>query len=226
MPGMADQRLVPVFPLPEVVFFPKTVLPLHVFETRYRQMVQDAMEKDGRIAVALLQPGLPTDDGRAEPPYFAVATIGMMDGIERTRDGRFHFRLVGEERVRLGAAEHDKPYRLVRAVAIPERAVNEENETIRRAKLDLLASQGCLVRELSGGDAPGVIFDDRVPFENVVNGTCASLPIEAAQRQRLLELDDLVERHRRASKILDDVLQRVLHLKALRSTDEGAGGLN
>jgi Lon protease-like protein len=48
---------VPVFPLPGVVFFPRTVLPLHVFEPRYRAMVRDAVRGEGLIAVSLLRPG-------------------------------------------------------------------------------------------------------------------------------------------------------------------------
>ena len=53
---MAELRI-PVFPLPEVVFFPGTVLPLHVFEPRYRRMVADCLAGDGRLAVAMLRPG-------------------------------------------------------------------------------------------------------------------------------------------------------------------------
>lgn len=52
---------VPMFPLPDVVFFPKTYLPLHVFEERYREMVQDCLDGPGRIAVPLLRPGWERD---------------------------------------------------------------------------------------------------------------------------------------------------------------------
>lgn len=225
MPRMADSRAIPVFPLPDVVFFPRTVLPLHVFETRYRAMVKDALASDARIAVALLEPGWEKSYAGA-PPFHAVATIGRMEGVETTPDGRYHFRLVGETRVRLGAVEKETPYRMARAVEIREGTVDEGDEPIRRAKLDLLASQGCLLRELSRGDYAGLILDERLPFEEVVNSVCASLPAEPALKQSLLELDDLLERHRRASALLDDVLQRVLHLKSLRSRDEGPSGLN
>ena len=53
-PGSA---IVPIFPLPDVTFFPRTVLPLHVFEARYRMMVIDALERERRLVVVKLKPG-------------------------------------------------------------------------------------------------------------------------------------------------------------------------
>ncbi len=212
---MAASRALPVFPLPDVVFFPGTVLPLHVFETRYRAMVKDALAADNVLAVALLQPGWEQRyDG--SPAYFPVATAGRMEEIETTRDGRYYFRLNGLTRVRLGEVLRETPYRFVRAEEYPERPVDENDPAIRRAKLDLLASQVYLVRELTGNDQPRMVFDERMPFATAVNHACASLPSEPSVRQELLELDDLVERHQRVAAILDDILRRVLSLKAGR----------
>lgn len=218
-------RSIPVFPLPDVVFFPGTVLPLHVFETRYRAMVKDALAADGTIAVALLQPGW---DRRyaGNPEYFPVATAGKMEDIETTPDGRYYFKLVGAVRVRLGEVVRDAPYRLVRAEEIPERPVAESDPSIHRAKLDLFASQVYLVRELTGDDHPRLVLDERMSFEAAVNGACASLPSEPAIRQALLELDDLVERHDRAARILDEILQRVLLLKSTRGGGVSTGSVN
>lgn len=222
---MPDERVVAVFPLPDVVFFPRTVLPLHVFETRYRAMVKDALEADSRLAVALLKPGWRADYERS-PAFFSVATIGRIEDLEMTRDGRYHFRLVGQARIRLGEVVRDTPYRLVRYVPLPERPIAVGDPEIQRAKLDLLASHGCLLRELTGTELPGFVLDETIPFEAAVNGACAGLPSEPSVRQDLLELDDLVDRYRRAAGMLDEVLQRVLHLKSLRSRDEGDSGVN
>jgi Lon protease-like protein len=207
-------REIPVFPLPDVVFFPQTMLPLHVFETRYRAMVKDALGADGTIAVALLRPGW-EQRYAGNPDCYAIATAGRMEDIETTKDGRYYFKLAGTVRVRLGEVVRDAPYRLVRAEEIPEPELDESDPSIRRAKLDLLATQVCLLRELTGNDAPRLVLDERMSFAAAVNAACASLPTEAALRQTLLEIDDLRARHRRASEILDEILQRVL---ALRST--------
>jgi len=222
---MTVTRAIPVFPLPDVVFFPGTVLPLHVFETRYRRMVKDALAADGTIAVALLRPGW-EQKYQGNPEYFPIATAGRMEDIESTPDGRYYFKLVGSVRVRLGEVVRDAPYRLVRAEEIPEPAVAESDPSIRRAKLDLFASQVYLVRELTGDEHPRLVLDERMPFAAAVNGACASLPSEPQVRQSLLELDDLIERQRRAARILDEILERVLSLKATRDGAAGSGTVN
>jgi Lon protease-like protein len=222
---MSGTRLVPVFPLPDLVFFPGTVLPLHVFESRYRAMVRDALAADRSIAVALLRPGWEREY-EGSPAFHEIATLGRMEEIETTVDGRYLFRLVGIGRVRLGEPVQETPYRIVRAAEIPEHAIDEADPAVRRAKLDLLASQVCLARELAGTEYSGLVLDDGLSFEAAVNGACAILPIDNALRQALLELDDLLERHRRAAKILDEILDRVLRLKSMRGRDEGPTGLN
>jgi hypothetical protein len=114
----------------------------------------------------------------------------------------------------------------VSAEEIPEASVDEDNPAIRRAKLDLLASQVCLVRELTGNDVPKLVLDERVSFASAVNGACASLPTEPAIRQTLLELDDLMARYRRAIEILDDILKRVLVLKSAPEGGASSRGVN
>ncbi len=219
---MSVIRQIPVFPLPDVVFFPGTALPLHVFETRYRAMVKDALAADRTIAVALLQPGWERQYA-GNPACFAVATAGTIEELATTQDGRYYFKLAGSVRVRLGEVVRDAPYRLVRAEEIPENPVDESDPEIRSRKLDLLATQVCLMRELTGNDSPSLVFDERMGFAAAVNGACAGLPAEAAIRQALLELDDLKERHRRATGILNEILKRVL---ALKSAPDGAPGVN
>ena len=73
---------------------------------------------------------------------------------------------------------------------------------------------------------PGLVLDESLSFEAAVNGACAILPVENAVRQTLLELDDLLERHKRAAAIMDEILGRVLRLKSMRGRDEGESGLN
>jgi Lon protease-like protein len=149
-----------------------------------------------------------------------------MEELETTSDGRYYFKLAGSVRVRLGEVVRDAPYRLVRAQEIPERPVDENDPAICRAKLDLLATQVCLVRELTGNDVPRLVLDERISFEAAVNGACASLPSEAAIRQALLELDDLAERHRRAVEIFDEILKRVIALKATPEGGVDSRGVN
>ncbi len=217
--------MVPVFPLPGVVFFPRTVLPLHVFEARYRAMVRDATAGEGLIAVALLRPGW-EQDYEGSPPFHEIGTIGRIEDLEPLAGGKYNLRLVGLQRVSFGEVVRAAPYRLVRVHPLAESAVDDGDEGVRTAKLSLLASHGCLIRELADRPEAGAVLDERIPFETAVNGACANLPVDPAKRQLLLEEDDLFARQRRVSAMLDEILERVLRLKALRSSDEGGSGLN
>ena len=212
-------ELVPVFPLPNAVLFPHTRLPLHVFEPRYRAMVRDATAGEGLIAVALLCPGF-EEDYEGSPAYHPVGTVGRVEELERLPDGRFNLTLVGMERVELQEIPSEKPYRIARATRRPERVVDESAPGLLEAKLDLMASQGYLLRELAEASVPGIILDERLPFETAVNGACANLPVEPHLRQELLELDDPRDRRSRAAEMIEEVLEAVLKLKRdLRSQE-------
>ncbi len=206
---------VAVFPLPNTVFFPDTVLPLHVFEPRYRAMVRDAIRGERRIAVSLLLPGWESEYA-GSPKFHDVATVGRMEDIEELSDGRFDLRLVGVARVRLGRWVREKPYRIAVCRPLEELAPPEDDPRVLGAKLDLLASFSALARELRGPEASGVVVHDSVPFAAAVNLACATLPLEPPQRQRLLEIDDLLERQRKVTGLLDGLIEGLARLRASR----------
>ena len=94
----ASPDIVPLFPLPGAVLFPDTVLPLHIFEPRYRRMVEDVRAGDGRIAIALLRQGW--EEGyEGRPAIHDVGTVGRIRDLEPLPDGRFNLALVGLQRV-------------------------------------------------------------------------------------------------------------------------------
>ena len=211
----------PVFPLPGVVFFPRTVLPLHVFEPRYREMVRDVLKGEKLIAVALLRPGWEADYHRS-PAFHEVGTLGRIEDLETLPDGRFNLQLVGLQRVRFGEAIQEQPYRLVEIEPLAETPTDEDDPLLQSRKLDLLASHGCLTRELTPPEGASFVLDERIPFETAVNGACANLPVGPTVRQSLLEEDDLFERQRRALDLTEEVLKNVLRLKT-RKTGDGSG---
>ena len=94
---------IPLFPLPNVVLFPRMPLPLVVFEPRYRKMVADALQRDREdrvFGMALLRPGWEADyQGR--PPMYAVGCAGVMEQCEPQADGRFQILLRGISRFRV-----------------------------------------------------------------------------------------------------------------------------
>lgn len=109
----------PLFPLPNVFLFPGHVMPLHVFEPRYREMVEDSLDGPGRIVLgSVLQDH--HDDLEGAPPVYPLAGLGEIARHEKLPDGRFLIWLVGLARVRIEETPSDKPYRQVNFELIHE----------------------------------------------------------------------------------------------------------
>ena len=210
--------LAPVFPLPNAVLFPDTVLPLHIFEPRYRQMVRDVADGEGHMAIALLEPGF-EEDYEGSPAFHRIGTLGRVENLEDLPNGRFNLHLVGLRRVEFEEIPSPTAYRVARLIARDETGVDDADPEIVRAKLDLLASHAFLVQQVSGETGPSLAANDRLSFRAAVNGACANMPIEAQLRQSLLEIDDLRARQRSAQQMVNEVLEKVL---ALKTTDPTA----
>ena len=200
---MSDLLILPIFPLPDVTFFPHTFLPLHVFEARYRAMVTDALARDRRLAVVRLRPGFEAGyDGK--PEVFPVAGAGEIVNCERLASGRFNILVKGRWRVRIdGEVPSDTLYRIARARCLedapPSGDVAEVVGRIRRSCRRLLVALDRPVDVLAGALAPeeeAAAIADRV--------AAAFLP-DPALRQSLLETLDVGERLRRVSIALDDL---------------------
>lgn len=130
----------PIFPLPGVVLFPGTYLPLHIFEPRYRELVKDALATDGVFALAQVQPGQePLLAGApALEPMLCVGVIGPHEALE---DGRYNLVLVGLTRARVvRELPREHLYREVEAEPVEDGPVEEASETnLRQAVVELVA---------------------------------------------------------------------------------------
>jgi Lon protease-like protein len=89
-----------LFPLPNVVLYPHVMQPLHIFEERYREMVEDALAGDKLIAMAVLEPGW-EPDYESRPPIAPYACLGKIVAHHRLADGRYNLLLLGMQRVRI-----------------------------------------------------------------------------------------------------------------------------
>jgi len=212
--------VVPVFPLPNVVLFPRTVVPLHVFEPRYREMIRDVAQGHRMIGIALLQPGFESDY-LEKPAFHKVGTVGRLEDLDLLPDGRYNISVAGTHRVEFREVPSTKPYRLSRVTPMPENEPDDSDAGIEESKRDLLVSQAMLQRELKGDNDPTLIIDERLPFTTAVNGACANLPVASEVRQELLAVSCLVERSRRASRLVSGVLQSLLSMSA-GDTGDGA----
>jgi len=91
---------VPLFPLPNVVLFPRAVLPLHIFEDRYKAMTADVLAGNRLIAMALLRPGWEKDYYQT-PAIEPVVCGGEIRSWEQLPDGKYNFLLQGRTRARV-----------------------------------------------------------------------------------------------------------------------------
>lgn len=90
-----------LFPLPGVVLYPHVVITLHIFEPRYRQMVEDALATDGLICMVQSDSAIADELRLEEPPLLEVGGLGRVIAHEKLPDGRYNLLLMGLKRVRL-----------------------------------------------------------------------------------------------------------------------------
>lgn len=109
-----------LFPLPNLVFFPEVMQPLHIFEPRYRQMTADALEGDRLIALVLPKPGW-EESYAGSPDLHSVACLGKIVAEQRLEDGRYNLLLRGLSRVQiLYEIPHTKQYRKAKVELLAE----------------------------------------------------------------------------------------------------------
>jgi len=188
-------QLLPLFPLPDAVLFPKLALPLHIFEPRYRKMVKDALAGPGVIGMTLLRPGWQADyEGR--PPVFPIGCAGRIEDCEPLPDGRFNLVLRGLTRFRILEEHAGEPYRLARVEPLFDAPGDPRATTAARKRV--LAAIG------RASDGPAVLVTQPdLPDEVFVNSVAQSLELEPLERQSLLDCDDLLVRCQRLAEILE-----------------------
>lgn len=202
----------PIFPLPNVVLFPHVLLPLHIFEPRYREMTADAIDGDGLIGMVLLRDGWQRHAG-PNPPVFPIGCAGRITRVATLPDGRYDIVLRGLQRFRVQNEDHSKAYRIAKIQVIPDGAAAGRHDRLhedRRRLEDMLAR--LVAPATSTSRIPPGMAD-----AELVNVLSQYLEFEPIERQALLEKDDLCER---CTALIDLLEMRLLaHGKPL----SGAG---
>lgn len=130
----SNPSAIPLFPLPNVVLFPHAVLPLHIFEERYKAMTADALRGNRKIAMALLRPGW-VKCYYSKPAIESVVCVGTILSHEQLADGRYNFLLQGTTRARITREVGDRPYRLAELEPLVEEPVDEAELAGERQRL-------------------------------------------------------------------------------------------
>ncbi len=192
----ADLDVLPLFPLPQIVLFPGTALPLHVFEPRYRALIEYCLESGSALALPQIEPGHEAEQ-LGSPPLVRVAGVGAIVHHERLPDGRLGLVLRGLGRVEIvEELMTTSAYRTARVILLgeplPDPAQSSADLAAIRDCLRLLARRvpnlsEALLNAVNSVDDPGIVAD-----------RLASVLFRApAQRQALLECVDVNVRLRK-----------------------------
>lgn len=193
-------KIIPLFPLPDLVFFPHAYLPLHIFEPRYRAMVRDALEGDRIIGMTLLQDGWEELYYGNHAPIHQVGCAGRITAVQSMDGGRFNIRLFGLTRFTVCDEFHDHPYRQAWVEPLPNRGAPPPLPPNLKTELHgLLKEFGRLV----GRAAQMELFVERVVEEPAfLDLCCADLPFTAVEKQLLLEAADPIQQAKRLVGLL------------------------
>ena len=209
--------MTPLFPLPDVVFFPKTLLPLHVYEPRYRALASEALEQDGIICTALLKPGWESDY-YGSPEVYPVGCVGKIVQHQKLPDGRYNITLDGIAKVSIESQVRLEPYRLVRVKPMEDDSTWARGRRAAEEAAELMR----LFRQVHEGQAPSILLAEmlgqEMTPESILNTVALNLNAEPEVKEQLLEMDSLDQRYQAVLQILRNAtktqerIERVRHL--------------
>jgi len=182
---MSDPKRISIFPLAGAIQVPRMHLPLHIFEERYRALINDAMARDRHIG--MIQPR----DDREPPALFDVGCLGRIIDIEALDDGRFNIVLEGVARFRnVEELDVSTAFRQVSAELEEPESEDEVLASTERAALEIES------RKYAERQGYEVDWDSlgRLDDMSLVNGIAQIAPFDAASKQALLEIDGLSAR--------------------------------
>jgi len=187
-------RVMPIFPLTNLWLFPGAILPLNIFEPRYRQMIEDCLDGPGRMVLGTIKEGHETEMAGA-PPFHEIAGFGEIGRHDRQPDGRYHIMLIGLGRVRIEEVESDRMYRKVQAQALFEVGEHPGDELELRTRMTL-AIQRRTAAAHPGQPLPPIPED--VPLGRLADLLALRMPLPHAALVDLFGELDVAARARRA----------------------------
>ena len=207
-------RELPLFPLPDVVLFPQQLLPLHIFESRYRMLLQTVLETDKRFGIVRINP----DNGE-------MAEIGCCAEVlqhQTTEDGRSYIVTLGQQRFRVLNITRETPFRSAMVSWMEDEPVADHTElnTLRDKVSSALNDVFSLTAKIQGREPE--LPDDLPDLPRELSFWIgAHLDNRAApEQQALLELSDTTERLERQLEMLDHTRRQLAARTVLMDLEE------
>lgn len=204
----------PIFPLPNCVLLPGGLMPLHVFEPRYRDLTRDCLAGTQLMAVARLRPGFETAYyGR--PPVYERCGVGRIICSEELPDGRYALLLRGLARVEIARElPTERSYRLVEARVLPDASCDLTDARDHHRRLIKLCDRLAEVIDQGGSQLRDLVRSFESPGA-CADAVAAALIMDADERQEILESCDPMVR-------LQRTLGHVSHLLCELAPCDGA----
>jgi len=199
---------IPLFPLPNLVLFPRIVVPLHIFEERYKSMINACIDSGEVFGLVLLRTGA---DEESEETIHRVGVTARIVEVERLDEGRMNILCEGEQRFRIYRFSQQTPF-WKGAVDLIEDDERNATEALYEQVAELYRSVVDVSAKLSGSqEAELVLPDSSTDLSYMVSYV---LDIEPEDKQKLLEMDSTAERLRMLLAHLTDTLRKLEQQRA------------
>ena len=189
----------PVFPLSNAIFFPKTLLPLNIFEPRYKQMTEHAVV--GNKLIGMVQSNQKIDEkGKAE--VYNIGCVGYIEFHSKTPDGRYLINLQGISRFKI--KEEINTNNLYRKFSVDYNDFSSDFDEQKTSGINTIAliekTKKLFEQYLLSTDGKVV---EKVETEQLINSLSMICPFTISEKQRLLETKDLIDRNEILNKIIN-----------------------
>ena len=210
--------ITPLYLVSNNVLFPKTPIPLHVFEEHNKTMIRDAMVGDRKLTVALLK-GEVEDEYAGIDSVHEIACLGRIETFEELEDGDYDIVVVGLRRVRIVHETQQFPYLMAKIEDVRDIDRDEGSDAliVRHDRISGLFAR--FIELATDGNRDVGKAMPQMEFELLVNTVAMTLNITTEQKQGLLEMDDAFQRCDMLNAILQqhietlDIIRRFEHLK-------------
>ena len=192
-------NILPVFPLSNFIFFPKTTVPLNIFEKRYLEMINDSMRSDRMIG--MIQP---KEQNKQKPSLYKIGCAGKITSFNETEDGRYLIVLSGISRFKIvEEIESDKLYRKCK-VDFSDFSADQE---VSRNKINFSDLKLIFQNLKSLFDKEGYLINwkelEKQDLSETLNALAMASPFSLEEKQILLESKDIFERKKKLEEILN-----------------------